>query len=386
MKFDFIKDFLAEAGDNNNLRILKDIIPVSARECIVGGKRCINFSSNDYLGLSSHPEVVAESVKWTEKYGAGSGASRLVTGTIDAYTILEQEVAAWKGSEAALIFGSGYLANSGMIPALAGRGTEIFADKLNHASLNAGCRLSDGEFRRFRHNDLSHLTELLERADRYSSKLIIDETIFSMDGDVSDIGELYSIAQKYDAILYLDDAHGSGLFGERGEGLAKTSSCDIAMGTFSKAIGSYGAYSACSKEMRDYFINKCGSFIYSTALPPGVCGSISSALKIVQSPGSAKTRTALQQKAAYLRASLAALGFDTGESSSQIVPVIIGTSEKTMEVSRFFYDNNILVTGIRPPTVPAGKARVRIAVNALHTEGDIESIIEKFREIKEKIL
>lgn len=386
MKFDFVKDFLAEAGENNNFRILKDIVPVSARECIVGGKRCVNFSSNDYLGLSTHPEVVAESVKWTEKYGAGSGASRLVTGTIDAYTVLEQQIAEWKGSEAALVFGSGYLANAGMIPALADRGTEIFGDKLNHASLNAGCRLSDGEFRRFKHNDLAHLEELLARSEKSARKLIVDETVFSMDGDISDIEGLHKIAAKYDAILYLDDAHGSGLFGPRGEGLAKPDSCDIAMGTFSKAIGSYGAYVACSKELRDYFINKCGSFIYSTSLPPGVCGAISAALKIIQAPESAKTRTALQEKAAYLRKSLAALGFETGESSSQIVPVIIGTSEKTMAVARFFFENGILVTGIRPPTVPVGKARVRIAVNALHTEGDIESIIGKFREIKEKIL
>ena len=375
MKFDFITDFLAEARNSNNFRTLRNIVPLSARECIVEGKRCINFSSNDYLGLASHPEVIAESVKWTEKYGAGSGASRLVTGTIDAYTVLEEEVAAWKGSEAALIFGSGYLANSGMIPALAGRGTEIFADKLNHASLNAGCRLSDGGFRRFRHNDLSHLVELLEKADTSSRKLIVDETIFSMDGDVADVEALQEISRKYDAILYLDDAHGSGLFGTRGEGLAKASSCDIAMGTFSKAIGSYGAYAACSKELRNYFINKCGSFIYSTALPPGVCGAISAALKIVRSPESIKTRTSLQEKSAQLRMALKKLGFDTGASSSQIVPVIIGTSEKTMEVSRFFYDKSILVTGLRPPTVPAGKARGSITLNPLHSEGDIHLII-----------
>ncbi|OGV35032.1 MAG: 8-amino-7-oxononanoate synthase [Lentisphaerae bacterium GWF2_45_14] len=385
MKFEFIEDFLKEAKKNDNFRTLRNIVPFSARKCIADGRRCLNFSSNDYLGLSNHPDVIAESTKWVNKYGAGSGASRLVTGTIDAYENLENEIAEWKGAEAALIFGSGFLANSGMIPALAGHGTEVFADKLNHASLNAGCRLSDGDFKRFRHNDLGHLEKLLEKSAGSSRKLIVDETIFSMDGDMSDVEGLQKIAQKYDAILYLDDAHGSGLFGARGEGLANPSACDIAMGTFSKALGSYGAYAACSKELRDYFINSCGSFIYSTALPPAVCGAISAALKIVQSPESSEIRTALQKKAAKLRSSLQELGFDTGESSSHIIPVVLGSSETTMKVSKFFYENNILVTGIRPPTVPAGKARVRITVNAIHTEEDMALLIKKFKEIKEKI-
>jgi 8-amino-7-oxononanoate synthase len=380
-KLDFVKDFLREAEKANLKRSLRNVVPISARQCLADGKKCLNFSSNNYLALSEHPRVKEEAIKWTEKYGAGSGASRLVTGGIDAYLELEERIAEWKKKEAAMIFGAGYMANTGLIPALAGRKSLIFADKLNHASLNAGCALSGAKFIRFRHNDMAHLDELLENSDPSASKIIVDETVFSMDGDLSDVGSLKEIAEKHNALLFLDDAHGSGVFGEKGEGLAGGGDCDISMGTFSKALGSYGAYAACSKELKEYFVNKCASFIYTTALPPGVCGAISAAVELVQTDEFACMRESLHKKASVLRSALKDMGFDTGNSASQIIPVIIGETEKVLEVSKSLYESGILVIAIRPPTVPQGTARIRIAVNSAHTDDDISLLIDKLKEL-----
>ncbi len=380
MKFDFVEKFLAEAEKQNLKRSLRSAVPISDRECVVNGKKCINFSSNNYLALSEHPEVIEESIRWTEKYGAGAGASRLVTGTIDAYLELEAQIAEWKKTEDAMIIGSGYMANTGIIPALTDRNSLILADKLNHASLNAGCQLAGAKLIRFRHNDLDHLEQLLEKADSSARKIIVDETIFSMDGDISDIVRLKEIAYKYKCILFLDDAHGTGVFGKHGEGLADGKVCDIAMGTFSKAMGTYGAYVACSKAMKEYFVNRCGSFIYTTALPPGVCGSISAAVRLVQTPEMENKRQLLREKASALRDALKEAGFDTGNSSSQIIPVIFGETEKVLKISERLFEQGILVIAIRPPTVPQGAARIRIAVNSAHTEDDILYLTNKLKE------
>ncbi len=270
----FVRKFLEDAAAANLKRSLRKIVPLSAREVLCDGQRCLNFSSNDYMGLTFHPALKEAAIEWTEKYGAGSGASRLVTGTIDAYLELEQAIADWKHSEAAMVLGSGYMANTGLIPALADRHAVIFSDKLNHASLNAGCQLSGAKFVRYHHNDMNHLRKLIARDADIPVKLIVSDTVFSMDGDVADPEELSKIAKEADALLYLDDAHATGVFGDRGEGLACGGCAHIVMSTFSKGMGSYGACAVCSAEMKEYLINRCGSFIYSTALPPGVCGSL----------------------------------------------------------------------------------------------------------------
>jgi 8-amino-7-oxononanoate synthase len=373
---DFIREFLDDAEKNGNRRKLRPVIPVSGRECIVEGRKCIDFSSNNYLALAGHQKLKEESVRWTNLYGTGSSASRLVTGTFEPYLELERKIAIWKNTEASMIMGSGFLANTGIIPALADRNSTVFADKLNHASLNSGVTLSGAVFKRYRHLDYNHLESLINN-DSPQRRIIISDTVFSMDGDIADISKLREIARSHNSFLYLDDAHATGVFGVRGEGLAHAeSSEDIVMGTFSKAMGSYGAYVACSTEMKEYLVNKCSSFIFSTALPPGVYGAISAAVDIVQTAEFCEIRKALHAKSAKLVCELRRLGFETGNTASPIIPVIVGDSGKVMKFSRALMEKGILAVAIRPPTVPKGSARLRISLNAAHTEEDISRLLD----------
>jgi len=378
---DFVKAFLQNAEDKHLKRNLRSVQPLSARECIVTDRTCLNFSGNDYLGLSCHPVVKARSIQWTEQYGAGATASRLVTGSLAPYLELEEKIAAWKGKEAALLFGSGYLANIGVLSALADRKSVVIADKLNHASLNAGCALSGATFSRYRHNDLDHLANLLQRVADSNRKILVSDTVFSMDGDVPDLDKLSQLADQHGALLYLDDAHATGVIGDIGEGLAQGCISDIAMGTFSKAMGSYGAYVACSNELKEYLVNKSGSFIYTTALPPGVCGAIDAAVELVQTDEIATRRRQLHQSCELVRQELAGMGFDTGNSATQIIPVILGDADRVIAASHALLDKGLLVVAIRPPTVPTGTARLRISLNATHTDSDIDQLLCAFRAI-----
>lgn len=378
---DFVREFLDEAAAAGLKRSLRRLIPVSAREVETGDGRCLNFSSNDYLGLSFHPYLREEAVRWLEKYGAGAGASRLVTGTVDAMLDLEERIAAWKGAEAALVLGSGYMANVGLLAALAGRQTVLFADKLNHASLNSGCQLSGADFVRYRHNDMVHLEEMIARHADAKVKIIVSDTVFSMDGDLAHPEQLRDIARRHDCLLYLDDAHATGVFGDRGEGLACGGAAHVSMSTFSKAMGSYGACVTCSAAMKDYLINRCGPFIFSTALPPAVYGSIAAAVKLMDSDEIREARTGLWRRVERLRRELQAAGFDTGDSTTQIIPVIVGDAQRALDFSRRLLEKNILAVAIRPPTVPKGSARLRLSLNAAHTDADVDYLLESLRQI-----
>jgi 8-amino-7-oxononanoate synthase len=357
-------------------------MPLSARECWVDGATCLNFSSNDYLGLSGDPRLKAAAAAWTERLGTGTGASRLVTGTSPEVLALEARIAAWKGTEAALLVGSGYLANLGAIAALAdGRGDAIVADRLNHASLNAGCRLAGGRFHRYRHGDLGHADTLLAGSAAARRCLLVSDTVFSMDGDLADVMGLASLARRHGALLYLDEAHATGLFGDRGEGLSG-GDADLAMGTFSKAMGSYGAYLAGSREMIDFLVNRCAPFIFSTALPPGVCGAIEAALGLVQTEEFRDRRVRLLENAGRVVGELRNLGLDVGPSASPIIPVRVGDAAAAVECAQFLLSRGILGVAIRPPTVPAGTARIRLSLNAAHTPGDLERLIAACREMR----
>lgn len=372
-----INKYLQEAEAAGLKRTLRKVTPISARECLVEGHDgpCLDFSSNNYLGIADHPKLKEEAVRWTEKFGTGSKASRLVSGTLPEYIELEERIAAWKGHEAAMIIGSGYMANTGIIPVIASRKSAILADKLNHASLNSGCLLAGSRFVRYHHNDFDSLSHQLQLVPD-NAKVIISDTVFSMDGDIIDVRKLKNIAKYFDALLYLDDAHATGLFGKKGEGLAHGPDADIIMGTFSKAMGSYGAYAACSTEMKEYLVNCCGSFIYTTALPPAVYGAISAAVDLVQTSEFREIRKKLLVKSAKLAAEVRKLGFDTGNTATPIVPVIIGDTEKTWRISQKLADNGILAVAIRPPTVPKNAARLRISLNAAHTDEDISRLLE----------
>jgi len=377
----FVRDFLAEAETKHLRRTLRRMTPVSAREIVADGRTFLNFSSNDYLGLSFHPALREEAARWMAKYGAGFGASRLVTGTTDAVLELEDRIAAWKHAEAALLLGSGYMANAGLLAALAGRQTVIFADKLNHASLNAGCQLSGAEFVRYKHGDFNHLEELIARHTDVPAKIIVSDTVFSMDGDVADPEKLRELAQAHDCLLYLDDAHATGVLGDHGSGLSSGALAHVTMSTFSKAMGSYGACAVGSKAMKDYLLNRCGSFVFSTALPPAVYGAISAAVALMTTPEADTLRAGLQRRVAWLRQELRQAGFDTGNSTTQIIPVIAGEAATALDWSQRLQADGLLAMAIRPPTVPRGTARLRVSLNAAHTDADVERLLQGFRKL-----
>lgn len=344
-----------------------------------GGRDLIDFSSNDYLGLARHPLLVERARAWTEALGTGSGASRLVTGTSEAHLALEARIAAFKHAEAALIFASGWQANAAVIPALlaAAPGAMVFTDRLVHASMHAGIAISGTRQHRFRHNDLDHLEQLLAGKGRDApARLILTESVFSMDGDRADIARLADIAARHDAFLFVDEAHATGVLGPGGAGLSAQvpGGIDLVMGTFSKALGGFGAYVAGSRVMIDYLVNAASGFVFTTAPPPAVLGAIDAALDLV--PGMDEERAHLAALGERLRRGLAALGIDHGASSTQIVPAVIGAEEAALGLSRQLEERGLLASAIRPPTVPPGTSRLRLALRATHSKADIDVLLE----------
>ena len=372
--------FLDDAAARQNRRALRAVEPGAGLVVEREGRRLVNFSSNDYLGLSQHPLLIERSREWTERYGAGSGASRLVTGTFGIHRAVEEKLARFKGTEAALILGSGWQANASVIPALL-RGVsgapQVLTDRLNHASLHHGCAAAGVRQTRFRHNDLDHLEELLDKhAGEGARRFIVTESVFSMDGDRADIARLGDIARRHDAFLYLDEAHATGVLGPKGAGLSGLAAgdADLVMGTFSKAMGGFGAYVAGSRVLCDYLVNACGGFIYSTALPPGVLGAIDAALDLV--PTMDAERALLAARGNEVRARFHAAGIDTGESSTQIIPALVGSAEDALRISAALEDAGVLATAIRPPTVPAGTSRIRLTLSVAHDPADIDHMVE----------
>lgn len=370
--------FLDALGKDHLRRALSTIEAQDARSLKVGGRSYVNLASNDYLALRFHAALIERAREWAAIYGVGSGASRLVTGDLDLFERIEAKVAQLKGKPAALIMASGFQANAAVLQALFDRtvlGAEplVFADRLNHASMHFGCKAAGVRQQRYRHANAGHLGELLTQFqgdDR--PKFILTESVFSMDGDVAPFPEIVRLARAHDATLIVDDAHATGILGAGGSGLS--GGADIVVGTFSKALGSFGAYVASSSTMRDYLVNRCSGFIYSTALPPPVLGAIDAALDLV--PGLDEARTHVASIAARFRARARERGYDTGASSSQIVPLIAGTAEASLSLSKSLREAGFWATPIRPPTVPQGTARVRLAFTAAHTDADIDRLLE----------
>ncbi len=344
-----------------------------------------DFSSNDYLALSLHPDLIAASRKYLEMAGAGAGAARLMSGDLTVYHELEKKIAELKGQEAALLFGSGYLANCGIIPALLGRQDVVFCDRLNHASIYDGCRLSRARLVRFHHNDLNHLEDMLKSRRGKGEALIVVESIYSMDGDRSPLKELVSLKEKYGCLLMVDEAHATGLFGPNGGGVIEeeglSSHVDLAMGTFGKALGSYGAYVAASGSMIDFLVNRARSFIYSTALPPAVVGASLAAIKIIQKQP--ELRQKLFAKVDLFKSILRQGGLDV-LGPSQIVPVLIGESSTAVYLAEKLRRKNIFATAVRPPTVPEGTARLRFSITLHHKNDVLKQTAATLLEILEK--
>jgi len=369
--------FLKKRAEEGSLRKLN---PLSSRKdgrVHVGGKEYIDFSSNDYLGLAGHPKLVAAAKDALDKFGTSACASRLLTGDTDMYHYLEDEVARFKNKESALVFNSGYQANVGILACLYAKDDIIFSDRSNHASIVDGIMLSRANLSRFSHNDLNHLESLLKKErGRYKKALIVTESVFSMDGDRPDLKGIADLGDKYDCQIMVDEAHATGIYGANGSGVVEETGLsdriDLVMGTFSKALGSFGAYLAGSKKVMEYLINACRSFIYSTSLPPSVVACNIASLELVREE--AHRRERLLSISRHFRDRLKGIGFEV-RGDSQIVPVIIGENAKTVSISKVLKDKGYWVMPIRPPTVPIGQARLRFSLTYHHDIDILEKVI-----------
>ncbi|QEL57394.1 8-amino-7-oxononanoate synthase [Chromobacterium paludis] len=376
MRLQDLSAALSDLESNHRLRRRATLASPQGVDIVVDGRAYLSFASNDYLGLADHPDLVRALQQGAECWGAGSGASHLVTGHSEAHQQAEDALARFVGREAALLFGSGYAANLAVITSLAGRGDAVFADKLNHASLNDGCLLSRADFQRFRHNDLGHLEQLLA-GSAARTKLIAVDAVYSMDGDEAPLPDLLALAERYDAWLYVDDAHGFGVLGE-GRGAAAEhglrSERLIYMATLGKAAGLAGAFVAGSRLLVDWLINRARTYIFSTAQPPALAAAVETSLRLI-AEGEAR-RLRLAQLAARCRDRLAGTRFDGGASRTPIQPFIIGSDAHVLERAERLRRQGFWVPAIRPPTVPENGARLRISLSARHEMAQLDGLLD----------
>lgn len=375
-------DELADLKAKNQYRILRDFLPISRFETECNGQHYCNLSSNDYLGIAFNEELHREFYSNVQSdavlrhYGLGSSSSRLLTGNNFLYTQLETLLAAEYEKEAALVFNSGYHANIGILPCLMNKGDAIFSDKLNHASIIDGIRLSSADAIRYKHADYAHLEQLLEKnRDKYNNAIIVSESIFSMDGDVVNLNKLVELKNKYHCMLYVDEAHAIGTRGSKGLGIAEEQNCmqgiDFLVGTFGKALASQGAFVVCKEWAKEYFVNKSRSLIFTTALPPVSLHwtrfIFSKSLQMHE------IRAQLHALSAKLRQSLYGIGYES-ISQSNIIPILLYDNKKAEECARLFQDNGLLAFAVRPPTVPQNTARLRLSLSANLTWSELEKI------------
>ncbi|MBM3279110.1 MAG: 8-amino-7-oxononanoate synthase [Candidatus Handelsmanbacteria bacterium] len=374
-KYAFISAELERREREGLRRRLRPVVPGRGVEVEVEGRQLVNFSTNDYLGLASHPLVLERAAQYLRQYGAGARASRLVCGSHPGFAPVEEKLARLKGRDSALVFNSGFQANASLLPALCDRHTLLLLDRLAHGSLILGAQAAGCRVWRFQHNDLDHLRQLLQQHRNAHPRVIIaTESVFSMDGGQSEVGAIAGLAAEFEALLLLDEAHATGVLGPGGAGLSCGHPVDLVMGTLSKALGAFGAYVACEAPLREYLINCCSGLVYSTGLPPAVLGAADAALELL--PRMDAERAQLQGHADFLRGALQAQGWDTAASTTQIVPVVVGQSEKALGLAAWLEEQGALAVAIRPPTVPAGQARLRLALSALHTRAQLEWLVE----------
>ena len=381
-----IQDELKEIRNAGLYRRLRRVENGQGPTLLLDGREVINFSSNNYLGIANHPALAAAAKKAIDRYGCGSGASRLISGNMTLHEELENRLAEFKGTEAALVFNSGFQANTGILSTLAGEGDAILSDELNHASIIDGCRLSRAKTIVYVHCDLGQLEEALKQAGSCRRKLIVTETIFSMDGDEAPLTGIVELAEKYDAAVMVDEAHATGIFGPGGAGVvSKLGLVDrvlVQMGTLGKALGGFGAYVAGSQALRDLLINRCRSFIFTTSLPPAIMAMAMAAIDLVEREP--ERREALWNNCRLLSDGLKKMGFSLGEIQSPILPLIIGDADKCMQFSEQLLERGVFAQGIRPPTVPPGTSRLRITLMATHTREHIQIALDAFKEVKKQ--
>jgi 8-amino-7-oxononanoate synthase len=374
---DWMNDDLEERRRRGLYRVRRRLQSGASARIRMRDGELINFSSNDYLGLAGDPRLARAAAWAARRYGCGAGASPLVSGHLPPLRKLESALARWEGAEASLVFSSGYAANLAVVGSLAGKMDGIFSDAGNHASLIDGCRLSRASIHVYRHNDMDHLEDLLRKVGRkVRRRLIVSDTVFSMDGDLAPLGQLLHLAERYDCLLVIDEAHATGVLGEPGRGVtdllpAGSWSWDrlVKVGTLSKALGTQGGFVCGSRRLIDWLVNHARPYIFSTALAPPLAAAARRAVEVVQSePQRRRQVLALAER---LRHELHGLGVPLGPSSCQIVPLIVGEAHKAVVLSRRLENQGFLVPAIRPPSVPEGTSRLRISVTAGHTEADV---------------
>jgi glycine C-acetyltransferase/8-amino-7-oxononanoate synthase len=367
-----LEDRLEELRELGLYRKLRLISGPQGPHVLLDGKPVLLLCSNNYLGLADHPRVREAAADAAMRWGVGAGASRLVSGNMTVHRRLEEQIAEFKGSEACVLFGSGYLANAGIVSTLAGEGDVVFSDALNHASIVDGCRLAKADTFVYGHSDIDHLEWGLQQAGGRGS-LIVTDGVFSMDGDVALLEEIVELAAHYDARVMVDDAHGTGAIGPGGRGSVADAGLedevDVIVGTLGKSLGSYGAYACCDRTMAKYLVNSARTLIFSTALPPPAVAGALAALELLRDNPARVDK--LQHNAQVMRDALAASGLDTGLSETQIVPLVVGDAKVAMDACNAALGKGVFAQAIRPPTVPAGTSRLRLAVMASHTRAEL---------------
>ncbi len=371
---------LEELKKRNLYRSIRVLKEHEGTRAVFNGRKILLFCGNDYLGMSRHPRVIAAAHKAIDRYGVGARSARLIAGTTEAHTKLEKKIAEFKNKESALVFGSGFLANLGILTAFAGKEDVVIMDKLCHASLIDGARLSGAEIRVFPHKNYEKCEELLKKCTAHR-KLLVTENVFGMDGDRADLKKLIQLKKKYGALLIVDDAHGTGVFGKNGPGATTLFSkgIDIIMGTLSKAIGGLGGFVAADKTLVDYLINFARPFIFATALPPVLCETAREAFCVVEEEPELLKK--LWSNIREVHQGLKRLGFSLPEPESAIIPVVLGDEGKAMAAFEKLLKQGLFIPAVRYPTVPKGKARLRITVSAAHADKDIEKLLRAFKKL-----
>lgn len=384
----WIDEELEQIRDKNLFRVLTELQSGQSPEIIIDGKRYILLGSNNYLGLATDPKVKHVARIALEKYGTGSGGSRLVSGSSDIHRKLEDRIASFKKTEAAILFSSGYLANIGTISALVGRGDAIYSDELNHASIIDGCRLSHAETKVYRHCDVEYLDYLISRDRIHSKKLIVTDTVFSMDGDIAPLPELIGVAEKHGCMLMIDEAHATGVLGKRGSGATEYFEVEdrvpIVMGTLSKAVGSLGGYIAGSRKLIDFLRNRARSYIFDTSLPASSLAASLAAIDIIENEP--QRREYLWSMVEKFKSGLQNIGLQVLPSHSAIIPILVGEAEPALDFARVLRDNRIFTPAVRPPSVPPGKCRVRATLMGTHKNEHIDLALRAFKVAYDSIL
>src|SRR4051794_12442260 len=378
-------DELRARGTHFRLRILED---QQAPVCHYDGREVINLASNNYLGLCNHPRLIEAALKATRELGVGSGAVRTIAGTMRIHMELEEKIARFKNVEACVVFQSGFAANAGTVSAILGKEDFILSDELNHASIIDGARLSRAKIKVFRHKDAAHCEELLKEIENEPGhKLVITDGVFSMDGDIGPVDKLAALAEKYGAIMMVDDAHASGVLGRNGRGsidhFGMHGRVDVQVGTLSKAIGSLGGYVCGSRDLIDYLYHRARPFLFSTSHPPSVAAACLAAFDILEQEPERIAR--LWEKTKYFKQGLTSAGFNTGISETPITPVIVGEAAMAHQLSRELFNEGVLATGIGFPTVAKGKARVRTIVSSEHTTAELDRALEVFAKVGKRL-